>query len=301
MTLMHGLGCDLAHTGSNPLGKWWSGWFACDHPVMCAKASRVRLDVLLVERGLFESRSRAAAAVMAGDVSVGPDGATAGKAGQLVDGDVELTVAQPEHEFVSRGGVKLANALDRLGIDAAGRSALDAGASTGGFTDCLLQRGARRVFAVDVGYGELAWSLRNDARVEVRERTNVRRLVPNDLPWPVDLIVCDVSFIALAKVLPALITCASGDFDIAAMIKPQFEVGRDLVGKGGVVRDQAVRRSALASVADVAVAHGCVVAGFASSGLPGPKGNKETFIHLRSGDFFAPNETIAELAAKVDA
>jgi 23S rRNA (cytidine1920-2'-O)/16S rRNA (cytidine1409-2'-O)-methyltransferase len=268
---------------------------------MCAKAVRVRLDVLLTDRGLFESRSRAAAAVMAGEVSLGAGGTKASKAGQLVDESVEVSLVRPEHDFVSRGGVKLANALDQLGIDPLGRSALDAGASTGGFTDCLLQRGAERVFAVDVGYGELAWSLRSDPRVEVRERTNVRSMEPSDLPWPVDLVVCDVSFIALAKVLPALIACASGDYDIAAMIKPQFEVGRGLVGKGGVVRDQEVRRSALVSVAEVAVANGSSVAGFASSGLPGPKGNKETFIHLRSEDFFTSSETIAELAAKVAA
>ena len=268
---------------------------------MCAKSVRVRLDVLLTERGLYESRSRAAAAVMAGEVSLGSDGDKASKAGQMVDQNVEVSLARPEHDYVSRGGVKLANALDQLRVRVAGRSALDAGASTGGFTDCLLQRGAERVFAVDFGYGELAWSLRSDPRVEVRERTNVRSMVATDLPWPVDLVVCDVSFISLAKVLPALISCASGDFDIAAMIKPQFEVGRELVGKGGVVRDQEVRRSALVAVAEVAVANGCSVAGFASSGLPGPKGNKETFIHLRSAGFFTAGETIAELAAKVDA
>lgn len=250
---------------------------------MSQGAGRTRLDALLADRGLFASRSRAAASVIAGEVLIGEDRQRASKPGQLVRGDVEIHLNSPEHQFVSRGGVKLSNALDRLGITVDGRSALDAGASTGGFTDCLLQRGARRVLAVDVGYGELAWKLRNDDRVEVRERMNVRNMEAADLPWAVDLIVCDVSFIGLAKVLPALVACASGNYDIAAMIKPQFEVGRDRVGKGGVVRDPEFRRDALRSVAQVAEALGAKVEGFAPSGLPGPKGNIETFIHLRPG------------------
>ena len=250
---------------------------------MTAGGGRVRLDALLAERGLFESRSRAAASVIAGEVMIGEDRLRAAKPGQLVRDDVEVHLAQPAHEFVSRGGVKLSNALDALGIDVEGRSALDAGASTGGFTDCLLQRGATRVLAVDVGYGELAWKLRNDERVEVRERVNARYMGPADLPWPVDLVVCDVSFIGLEKILPALIACASGDYDIAAMIKPQFEVGRERIGKGGVVRDPAVRRDALRTVARAAQGLGAEVVGFASSGLAGPKGNRETFIHLTPG------------------
>jgi 23S rRNA (cytidine1920-2'-O)/16S rRNA (cytidine1409-2'-O)-methyltransferase len=238
--------------------------------------SRVRLDSLLASRGMFDSRSRAAAAVMAGDVLLLPERRRASKPGQLVQEDVEVeVVAAPP--FVSRGGVKLANALDAFGLDVAGRCALDVGASTGGFTDCLLQRGARRVVALDVAYGELDWSLREDARVTVIERTNARALEPEVLPYPPDLIVADVSFISLTKVLPAVLACAAERFDALAMVKPQFEVGRDAIGKGGVVRDPALRRAALVSVAESVPA---AVMGFASSGLPGPKGNRETFVWL---------------------
>ena len=237
---------------------------------------RVRLDSLLASRGMFDSRSRAAAAVMAGDVLLLPERRRASKPGQLVQEDVEIeVVAAPP--FVSRGGVKLANALDAFALDVADRCALDVGASTGGFTDCLLQRGARHVVALDVAYGELDWSLREDARVTVIERTNARALDPAVLPYPPDLIVADVSFISLTKVLPAVLACAADRFDALAMVKPQFEVGRDAIGKGGVVRDPALRREALVSVAGSAPA---AVMGFASSGLPGPKGNRETFVWL---------------------
>jgi 23S rRNA (cytidine1920-2'-O)/16S rRNA (cytidine1409-2'-O)-methyltransferase len=241
--------------------------------------TRVRIDSLLAERGVYASRSRAAAAVMAGDVMLLPERRRAEKPGQLVADDVELEVAAPS-QYVSRGGIKLANALDALGVDVAGREALDVGASTGGFTDCLLQRGASHVVALDVAYGELHWSLREDARVTVLERANARSLAPGDLPYAPALVVADVSFISLAKVLPAVLTCTAPRFDALAMVKPQFEVGRENVGKGGVVRDPALRRAALLSVAEAAQRAGAAVMGFASSGLPGPKGNQETFLWL---------------------
>jgi 23S rRNA (cytidine1920-2'-O)/16S rRNA (cytidine1409-2'-O)-methyltransferase len=244
--------------------------------------ARVRLDNLLTERGLFTSRSRAAAAVLAGDVHLGPGRRRAEKPGQLVAADVELDVAAPP-PYVSRGGIKLANALDALGLDVAGRRALDVGASTGGFTDCLLQRGAAHVVALDVAYGELALSLRGDERVTVIERTNARSLAPDALPYAPDLVVADVSFISLAKVLPAVLACCAERFDALAVVKPQFEVGRDRIGKGGVVHDPALRREALVSVAAAAVASGAALLGFASSGLPGPAGNRETFAWLAEG------------------
>jgi 23S rRNA (cytidine1920-2'-O)/16S rRNA (cytidine1409-2'-O)-methyltransferase len=240
--------------------------------------SKRRLDTLLAERGLYQSRSRAAAAVMAGDVLVGERPAR--KPGELVAEDADLTIAETP-AFVSRGGVKLANALDAFGIDPAGRRALDVGASTGGFTDCLLQRGAAAVVALDVAYGELNWNLRQDPRVTVVERQNARELARGDLPLEPDLIVADVSFISLSKVLPAVLACAAPRFDCLALVKPQFEVGRELVGRGGVVRSADDRRAALVSVA----AHaretlGPEVLGFASSGLPGPAGNRESFVWL---------------------
>jgi 23S rRNA (cytidine1920-2'-O)/16S rRNA (cytidine1409-2'-O)-methyltransferase len=238
---------------------------------------RVRLDTLLARRGLFESRSRAAAAVMAGDVLLLPERRRAAKPGELVREEVEVEVVSAP-PFVSRGGVKLANALDALGLDVTGRQALDVGASTGGFTDCLLQRGAAHVVALDVAYGELNWALREDARVTVIERVNARARDPAVLPYAPDLIVADVSFISLTKVLPAVLACAAPRYDALAMVKPQFEVGRDAIGKGGVVRDPALRRAALVDVAS-SVGEAAVM-GFASSGLPGPKGNRESFVWL---------------------
>ena len=237
-----------------------------------------RLDTLLAERGLFESRSRAAAAVIAGDVRVG--GRPADKPGTLVGENEQLAVAESP-AFVSRGGVKLRNALDAFGIDPSGRRALDVGAATGGFSDCLLQRGAAAVVALDVAYGELDWRIRTDERVTVIERRNARALQPSDLPFAPDLIVADVSFISLLKVLPAVLRCAAPSFDCLALVKPQFEVGRARVGKGGVVRSADDRRSALVAVAErvrdeLAVA----VLGYASSGLPGPAGNRESFVWL---------------------
>jgi 23S rRNA (cytidine1920-2'-O)/16S rRNA (cytidine1409-2'-O)-methyltransferase len=243
---------------------------------------RVRLDTLLAERGLFSSRARAAASVLAGEVRLGPGRERAAKPGQMVASDVVVAV-DDRPRYVSRGGIKLANALDALGLHVAGRSALDAGASTGGFTDALLQRGAAHVIAVDVAYGELDWGLRNDERVTVLERTNVRALQPADLPNAPDLLVADLSFISLRKVLPALLGCMAPAFDALVMVKPQFEVGRDRVGGGGVVREPADRRWALVAVAAAARELGASVLGFASSGLPGPKGNRETFAWLAEG------------------
>jgi 23S rRNA (cytidine1920-2'-O)/16S rRNA (cytidine1409-2'-O)-methyltransferase len=242
----------------------------------------VRIDSLLSDRGLFESRARAAASVLAGEVVLGPAGERARKPGQLVPEDVELRVAQGR-AFASRGGIKLANALDVLGLSVADRHALDVGASTGGFTDCLLQRGVRHVVAVDVAYGELNWRLRNDPRVTVVERTNARALDPAALPYSADLIVIDVSFISLTKVLGPVLACAAARFDCLALVKPQFEVGRGQVGKGGVVREPALRRQALLQVGQAAPELGAAVLGYASSGLPGPKGNRETFVWLAEG------------------
>ena len=241
--------------------------------------SKVRLDTLLARRGLFDSRARAAASVMAGEVRLGTDGTRAAKPGQLVPEDVEVAVAE-RPRFVSRGGIKLANALDATGVDPEGRRCLDVGASTGGFTDCLLRRGAAHVVALDVAYGELHWSLRTDERVTVMERVNARAIRPADLPYRPDLIVADISFISLAKVLPTVLECAAERFDALAMVKPQFEVGRERVGKGGVVREAADRRAALVAVAEAARDAGATVLGFAGSGLPGPKGNRETFVWL---------------------
>ena len=240
---------------------------------------KTRLDALLVDRGLFESRSRAAAAVLAGSVRLGSDGRRAQKPGQMVDDALDVAVDSPP-PYVSRGGIKLANALDALGVEVAGRRALDVGASTGGFTDCLLQRGAEHVVALDVAYGELHWSLRTHERVTVVERSNARQLEPGALPYRPDLVVVDVSFISVSKVLPAVLACGAERFDCLAMVKPQFEVGRERLGKGGVVRSAEHRREAVATVSRLAAEDGWSVLGFAPSGLPGPAGNRETFVWI---------------------
>ena len=237
---------------------------------------RRRIDTLLAERGLAGSRTSAAESVRAGRVRIGRDGPRATKPGQLVPDEVELLV-EGERRYVSRGGLKLEHALDELGLDVTGRSCLDVGASTGGFTDCLLRRGAERVIAVDVGYGQLDWTLRNDGRVTVMERANARHLRPDELPYRPDLATIDVSFISLAKVLPAVAACLAPGFDVLALVKPQFELGRGRV-RGGVVRSPEERREAVAAVACAARDAGLAVQGFAPSGLPGPKGNRETFI-----------------------
>ncbi len=238
--------------------------------------TRVRLDTLLAERGLFSSRSRAAASVVAGEVLVGPERRRAARPAQLVAPDVPVALAEAER-FVSRGGRKLANALDELGVDVSGRLALDVGASTGGFTDVLLRRGAAAVVALDVAEDELDPALRADPRVHALGGVNARSLTPERLPFSPDLLVVDVSFISAAKVLPAVLACLAPRFDALVMVKPQFEVGPERVGKNGVVRDADDRRAALLMVARSA---GAAVLGFASSGLPGPKGNRETFVWL---------------------
>lgn len=239
--------------------------------------SKRRIDSLLAERGLAPSRSGAATWIRAGQVRIGRDGPLATKPGQLVAETTEL-VLEERPRFVSRGGEKLAHALEELSIEVGGRSCLDVGASTGGFTDCLLQRGAKRVIALDVGFGQLDWSLRNDPRVVVMERTNARGLAEGDLPYVPELATIDVSFISLAKVLPAIARCLAHDGEALALVKPQFELDRARVGKGGVVREAADRRDALIRAGEAAHAAGLHVRGFAPSGLPGPKGNRETFL-----------------------
>jgi 23S rRNA (cytidine1920-2'-O)/16S rRNA (cytidine1409-2'-O)-methyltransferase len=260
--------------------------------------TRVRIDTLLSSRGLFPSRSAAAASVLAGDVLLLPERRRAEKPGQLVADDIELEVAAPP-PFVSRGGIKLRNALGAFGLDVSGRRALDVGASTGGFSDCLLQAGASHVIAVDVAYGELDWKLRSDPRVTVIERCNARSLRREQLPYAPEVIVIDVSFISLAKVLPAVLGAAADRFDCLALIKPQFEVGREQVGKGGVVRDPAQRRRALVEVGTAAAALGCSVLGYASSGLPGPKGNLETFVWLAEASR-GPSAELERAAGEVE-
>jgi 23S rRNA (cytidine1920-2'-O)/16S rRNA (cytidine1409-2'-O)-methyltransferase len=238
-----------------------------------------RLDTLLAERGLFPSRTRAAASVMAGEVTVGQDGRRAAKPGEMVAIDAELRVRE-RAPYVSRGGVKLANALEAFDVAVRGRRALDVGASTGGFTDCLLARGATEVIAVDVGYGDFDYKLRSDPRVTLLERTNARSLKREMLPYAPELGALDVSFISLRKILPAVLDCFTECYDALALVKPQFEVGRERVGKGGVVRSAEDRRSALIDIGTTALELGASVLGYASSGLPGPKGNLETFIWL---------------------
>jgi 23S rRNA (cytidine1920-2'-O)/16S rRNA (cytidine1409-2'-O)-methyltransferase len=234
-----------------------------------------RLDVLLVERGLAESRAQAQALVMAGLVP-GYD-----KPGQQVDENAEVAVERGP-DYVSRGGEKLANGLDALRVDVADLDAADVGASTGGFTDVLLQRGAARVVAIDVGYGQLHPRLRSDPRVVVLERTNARELTA--LPFAPQLVVCDVSFISVRTALPPVLRLAAPGWQAVVLVKPQFEAGRADVGKGGVVRDLAVRARVVREVSDAALGWGASVAGVVDSGLPGPKGNREFFLHLTQAD-----------------
>jgi 23S rRNA (cytidine1920-2'-O)/16S rRNA (cytidine1409-2'-O)-methyltransferase len=243
-------------------------------------ARRNRLDVELVRRGLARSREQAAELVGAGRVEV--RGVIAAKPAALVDPADPVRVVAHGSEYVSRGGHKLAGALAALpGLTVTGRRCLDAGASTGGFTDVLLRAGATEVVAVDVGYGQLAWSLRTDPRVRLLERTNVRSLTPDDIGGTVEVAVADLSFISLRLVLPALVACTAGD--LVPMVKPQFEVGRERVGAGGVVRDAGLRAEAVGAVAAAAADLGMGVAGVARSPLPGPAGNVEFFLWLRRG------------------
>jgi 23S rRNA (cytidine1920-2'-O)/16S rRNA (cytidine1409-2'-O)-methyltransferase len=244
---------------------------------------RRRADTLLAERGLAPSRTAAAATVRAGRVRLAKSGSTVEKPSELVPEDAELVVEEGE-EFVSRGGIKLNNALNELPVEVEDRLALDVGASTGGFTDCLLQRGARLVLAVDVGYGQLDWRLRQDSRVLVMERLNARYLGDSHLPFRPEVITVDVAFISLAMLVPSIVATAAEEFDLLGLVKPQFELGKEKVGKGGVVRDAADRRDAIRKVAEAAQKEGLTVRGLASSGLPGPKGNRETFVWAaRSG------------------
>lgn len=241
---------------------------------------RVRLDAELVRRGLADSRTEAKRSIEQNAVIV--EGIPTPRPSTLVDRTSAITITS-QRRFVSRGGEKLDGALAELEVEVEGRRWLDAGASTGGFTDRLLQGGAAAVAAVDVGYGQLDWGLRNHERVVVLERTNVRALRRDDLPWTPEAVVADLSFISLTLVLPALVSVASEDADFILMVKPQFEVGRDSVGRGGVVRDPALWREAVEKVATAARGQGLSVAGAAPSRLPGPSGNREFFLHLRRG------------------
>ena len=247
---------------------------------MTARAVRLRLDRLLVERGLAESRARAEALILAGRVSV--TGRLAVKPGTAVPPDAEISVAEPEHPWVSRGGVKLAAALDRFGIDPSGRVCLDIGASTGGFTDVLLARGARRVYAVDVGYGQLHARLRTDPRVVLLEKVNARRLSKHEVPEPVHLLVADVSFISLTMILPAVVPLLAPGAEAVLLVKPQFESARGEVGKGGIVRDPEVRQRAVSRVADAAGALGFSPLGTIPSPIRGADGNEEFLAAFRA-------------------
>lgn len=242
-------------------------------------ARRARVDAELVRRGLARSRQQAAELIGAGKVSI--DGLPARKPGTAVAVTARLTVADGERSWVSRGAHKLIGALDAFGISVSARRCLDAGASTGGFTEVLLDRGAAEVVAADVGYGQLAWSLRSDPRVVVVERTNVRDLTPEAIGGPVEVVVADLSFISLATVLPALVRCARAGADIVPMVKPQFEVGKGLVGAGGVVQDPSLRADSVLTVARCAGELGWHTVGVAASPLPGPSGNVEYFLWLR--------------------
>ncbi|MBN2467576.1 MAG: TlyA family RNA methyltransferase [Deltaproteobacteria bacterium] len=238
-----------------------------------------RVDRLLVTRGLVQSRERARALLMAGAVFV--DGHRVDKAGMLVGQDAHLELKEKDHPYVSRGGLKLAFALDHFGISAAGRIAMDVGASTGGFTHCLLLRGAQRVYAIDVGYGQLAWALRNDPRVACMEKTNIRHLSPEQIPDPVSIAVSDTSFISLKKVLGPVVRITQAGGDVLALIKPQFEVGPREVGKGGVVRDTRLHQRVIDEMVAFAGGMGLRVVGTVESSLRGPKGNREFFIYLK--------------------
>ena len=239
-------------------------------------AGRSRLDVLLVERGLAESRQRAVALIIAGKVQV--DGYQASKAGQRVAADAKVELLDQDETYVSRGGFKLASALDSFSMEVAHLVVMDVGASTGGFTDCLLQRGAKKVYAIDVGYGQLAWQLRQDPRVVTVERCNVRYLTSKQVPELVDLAVIDTSFISLTKVIPKVLEFVKGGGQLLALIKPQFEVGRGQVGKGGVVRDLELHRQVVRNIEQFCQGQGMEVRGVKESSLLGPKGNREFFI-----------------------
>ena len=240
---------------------------------------KIRLDQLVVERGLVPSRERARALILAGQVLVAGHAVT--KAGTAVDREAAVELLEPDHPYVGRGGLKLAHALDTFTIPVTGRECLDIGASTGGFTDVLLQRGAARVVALDVGHGQIDWMLRNNPRVVVIERFNARHLTPSDLPAPVDLVVIDVSFISLRQIFPVIPALLQRPADIVALVKPQFEAGRTEVGKG-VVYDAAVHQRVLEEVSASAAAIGLIPAGSTPSPITGQKGNVEFLLHLRT-------------------
>jgi len=245
-------------------------------------SEKVRLDQLLVARGLAESRERAQALILAGRLEV--EGRRAAKAGERVDSSARLILLGPDHPFVSRGGVKLAGALVRFEIEPADRVALDVGASTGGFTDCLLQRGARRVYALDVGAGQLHDRLRRDPRVRALEPINARNLKPEDLPESVSLITVDVSFISLRLILPALVPLLAAGADLVTLVKPQFEVGRREVGKGGIVRDSRLHRRVINEILSFGATVGLSAMNLCASPLAGAEGNREYFLHFRTGE-----------------
>jgi 23S rRNA (cytidine1920-2'-O)/16S rRNA (cytidine1409-2'-O)-methyltransferase len=246
-------------------------------------SARTRLDTLLVARGLVESRERARALILAGKVHV--TGHSAAKAGSLVPDDAEVRVAEPEHPWASRGGIKLAHALEVFAIDVTGRLGLDIGASTGGFTDVMLQRGARRVIALDVGHNQLHWRLRTDPRVTVIEGFNARTLSRSDLPDlgdGADIATIDVSFISLRHIIPVIPALLVPEADVVALVKPQFEAGREDVGRGGLVKDPAVHARVIAEVTAAATAVGLSRVGLIESPITGAEGNREFFIHLQS-------------------
>lgn len=257
--------------------------------------TRRRLDAELVRRGLARSRQEAADLIAAGSVQV--ERVTATKAATQVTDTASIALAQPASGYVSRGAHKLLGPLEEFGLDVRGRRALDAGASTGGFTQVLLERGAAHVVAVDVGYGQLAWTLQQDSRVTVMDRTNVRALQAADLPYHPDLVVADLSFISLAKVLPALDAVAAEAADFVLLVKPQFEVGKGQVGKGGVVREPRLHAAAIEAVAHAAGECGLGVAGLSRSPLPGPSGNIEFVIWLRRGAPDLDAQRVVEVTA----
>jgi 23S rRNA (cytidine1920-2'-O)/16S rRNA (cytidine1409-2'-O)-methyltransferase len=246
---------------------------------VAAPKTKKRLDIALVDLGLAASRERARALILAGQVIV--DGQTMSKAGAPVAPDARIELAARDHPYASRGGVKLAHALDVFRVDPRGRRALDVGASTGGFTDVLLQRGAESVIALDVGHGQLDWKLRNDPRVIVREGVNARALTGDDVPHAVSIATLDVAFISLRLILPALPPFLDPGADILALVKPQFEAGREEVGRHGLVTDPAVHEAVIARVSEAAAASGLMRRGMTPSPITGATGNQEFFLHLR--------------------
>ena len=241
--------------------------------------AKKRLDTLLSERGLVTTRERARALILAGQIKV--NGTVVSKAGTPVADDASIELVTPDHPYVGRGGIKLAHALDVFGIEPTGRNALDVGASTGGFTDVLLQRGAATVVALDVGHGQLDWRLRNDPRVIVREGVNARALSRSDVPHLVDLVTIDVAFISLRHIFPALTPVLAPAAEVVALVKPQFEAGREQVGKGGIVTDPAVHDAVLTQVTNAAIASGFTRVAMTPSPITGAEGNREFFLHLR--------------------